>query len=65
MPAHTTTQQSVAETIDVDNHRVRAFHYPSHCMGFQSQLLSDKRFDEHLEPDPFVVGPEEHNNEIG
>src|SRR5204862_3811681 len=29
------------------------------------ELLSDKRLDEHLESDPFVVGSQEHNNEIG
>src|SRR5205085_2812601 len=63
--AHSTTQQTMAETVEVNQHRVFPFHHLSHCMGFQSQLLSDKCFDEHLESDPFVVGPEEHNNEIG
>lgn len=63
--AHATTQQTMAETIDVNHHRVLVLHHFSRRMGFQSELLSDKRLDEHLESDPFIVGPEEHNNEIG
>jgi hypothetical protein len=65
MTPYATTQQAMAETIDVNHHRVLVFHHSSHRMGFQTELLSDKRLDEHLESDPFVVGPQEHNNEIG
>src|SRR5271165_4168326 len=65
LTADATTPQSMAETVQVNDHRVLSFRHLSHRVGFQAKLLSDKCLDEHLESDPFVVEPGQHNNEIG
>jgi hypothetical protein len=65
MAAHSTTQQSMAEAVDVDNHLIVSLFDSGHRMSLQPQLFSDKCLYEHLESDPFIVGFHDHNNEIG
>jgi hypothetical protein len=65
MAAYAATQQPVAEAVDGDDHLLLPLFHPGHGMGFQSQLLSDKRFYEHLEPILSLLGLNDHNNEIG
>ena len=55
LPAESATQQPITQPVDVDDHKLRCLLHLGHCMRFQSQLFSDKRLDEHLDPLPFVV----------
>jgi hypothetical protein len=41
--------------VDLDYHLIVAHLYAGHPMSFQTQLLSDKSFQEHLGSAPFVV----------
>jgi len=53
LPAESTTQQPSPQPVDVDGHvPIRLLHF-RHGMRLQSQLLSDERFDEHLDLLPF------------
>jgi hypothetical protein len=65
MAANATAQQPLPEAVNVDNHPLLALLHLGHCMGFQSQLLSDKRLYEHLGPILSLLGLNDHNNEIG
>jgi len=65
MAANATAQQPLPEAVNVDNHLLLALLHLGHSMGFQSQLFSDKRLYEHLEPILSLLGFNDHNNEIG
>jgi hypothetical protein len=63
--AESTAQQPLSQTVHEDKHLVLPLFYTGHGMGFQSKLLSDKGFYEHLGPILSLLGFENHNNEIG
>jgi hypothetical protein len=54
LPANSAAQQPISHSLDVHNHALFPdfdFPYP---VGFQAQLFSDKRFNEHLGSFPFL-----------
>ena len=53
LPADPTTQQPTSQSVDVDDHVPLGLLHSGNSMRFQPQLLSEKRFDEHLDPLPF------------
>jgi hypothetical protein len=54
LPADPASQQPTPQSVDVDDHEsIGLFHF-RHGMRLQPQLLSQKRFDEHLDPLPFA-----------
>jgi hypothetical protein len=52
-PTNSTSQLSPAKPIDLDDHDFLVGFDLRHPMGFQAQLFSDKRFNEHLGSFPF------------
>src|SRR5271157_3694730 len=58
LSAETATQQPTSQPVDMDDHIPLGFLRLRHGMRLQSQLLSDKRLDEHLDL-PFE-GCEQH-----
>jgi hypothetical protein len=53
LPANSAPQQSIPQAVDGDNHAVFASFDFRHAVGFQAQLFSDKRFNQHLGSFPF------------
>jgi hypothetical protein len=54
LPANPTAQQPISHALDEDHHAFfTGFDFP-HSVGFQAQLFSDKRFNEHLGSFPFL-----------
>jgi hypothetical protein len=54
LPTDPASQQSTPQSVNVDDHEpIGRLHF-RHGMSLQSQLLSEKRFDEHLDPLPFA-----------
>jgi hypothetical protein len=53
MSADPTTQQPTSQSVDVDDHVPLGLLHSRNLMRFQPQLLSEKRFHEHLDPLPF------------
>jgi hypothetical protein len=54
LSAEPATQQSIPQSVDVDDQVPLALlHFPN-GMRLQSQLLSDERFNEHFDPLPFA-----------
>jgi hypothetical protein len=48
LPANPAAQQPISHVLDADHHAFFiGFDFP-HPVGFQAQLFSDKRFNEHL-----------------
>ena len=54
LPANPTPQEPIPQTIDRDNHAIFAGFDFRYSMGFQAQLFSDKRLNEHLGSFPFL-----------
>src|SRR5262249_45245235 len=52
-PTYPTPQPSIPQALDADDHLLFASFDCGHAVGFQAQLFSDKRFNEHLGPFPF------------
>jgi hypothetical protein len=53
LPANSTAQQPIPQAIDPDDHVLFASFDFGYAVGFQAQLFSDKRFNEHLGSFPF------------
>jgi hypothetical protein len=53
LPAESATQHPISQSVDVDDPVPLGFLHSLHGVRFQSQLLSEKRFDEHLDTLPF------------
>jgi hypothetical protein len=53
LPAESPTQKPAAQAVDVDDHESLGFLHLCYGMGLPTQLLSQKRFDEHLHPPSF------------
>src|SRR5258705_300567 len=53
LPADPATQQPTPQPVDVNNQILLRLLHSRYRMRLQSQLLSEKRFDEHLDPLPF------------
>jgi hypothetical protein len=48
LPTHATAEQAASQPVNLHDHGVVGFFHFRHSMGFQTQLFSDKSFDEHL-----------------
>src|SRR5262249_5033575 len=48
LPAYSTPQPPIPQAVDGNHHLLFASFDFGHAVGFQAQLFSDKRFDEHL-----------------
>jgi hypothetical protein len=48
LPANPAAQQPIPHAVDTDNHALFTGFDFRHPVGFQAQLFSDKRFNEHL-----------------
>jgi len=46
--AYSTPQPPIPQAVDRNHHLLFASFDFGHAVGFQAQLFSDKRFDEHL-----------------
>jgi hypothetical protein len=53
LSADPATQQPTSQSVDVDDHVPLGLLHFRNRMRLQPQLLSQKRFDEHLDPLPF------------
>jgi hypothetical protein len=48
LPANPTSQPPISQLIDLDDHPLFDGLDSRYAVGFQAQLFSDKRFNEHL-----------------
>src|SRR5215472_6729900 len=62
LAANSATQQPFPQPIDLHHHALGGLLHMGHSMSFQTQLFSDKGFNEHLGSGPFVFFG--RNNEI-
>ena len=58
--ANPAAQEALTEPVDVHQHALVGLFHVGHGMGFQTQLLSDKSFYEHLGSGPFVFLGRKH-----